>query len=277
LHFKGKGLRYEIWNEPGNIHPFNQESQYAALCHKVADVVHSVDPSALISNGGLGRFDFEWANNMFATGVGNIDAVAVHEYTMNGFYGPGCNTKPELVFPNMEKWRAIYQQYLPQVKTDWMTEWGPDLASDCNFDQHKYAYIIVRQMLANWMVGITMQVIYADGDYGYSLFAADDDFKGSHLRRANLALEKLTTITGQKPIQSYTNPTTNSGIWSVTLTGSPTTQITWVPKGSAKVTVPQGSTCMDLYGDNVALSTQGITESVTMDESAGVYYFTLAN
>jgi hypothetical protein len=175
------------------------------------------------------------------------------------------------------KWRAIYQQYLPQVKTDWMTEWGPDLASDCNFDQHKYAYIIVRQMLANWMVGITMQVIYADGDYGYSLFAADDDFKGSHLRRANLALEKLTTITGQKPIQSYTNPTTNSGIWSVTLTGSPTTQITWVPKGSAKVTVPQGSTCMDLYGDNVALSTQGITESVTMDESAGVYYFTLAN
>ncbi|MDD5673657.1 MAG: Ig-like domain-containing protein [Chitinivibrionales bacterium] len=273
-------VRYEIWNEPSNIDPFPSGASYAALCRATADSVHKGDPSALVSSGGIARFDFGWEQSMCAAGLGNVDAIGIHEYWMNGWNGaPNSQSKPELVFPNMVQWRATYKQYLPNMNNDWMTEWGARLDQDAQNDQHRYAYITTRQMLCNWMVGLDISCIYCDGDDGYSLFGNDDNFKGSTLRRANLALQKVAAITGTKTIKSFLNPAANdgsaasNGIWKIVLTGSPTVEIVWVPNGTATVTEPAGTTCQDQYGDAVALT----NNSVTMTEASGVYYFTLNN
>ena len=73
------------------------------------------------------------------------------------------------------------------------------------------------------------------------------------------------------PRFSGTLPPANA-IWSVTLTGSPTLQIVWIPEGSAGVPVPVGWTAADMYGNS--LNSQITKGALPMQESSGVYYLT---
>ncbi|MDD5673659.1 MAG: carboxypeptidase-like regulatory domain-containing protein [Chitinivibrionales bacterium] len=281
VRFKGTGSRYEIWNEPevfGKI----DAATFGALCRAAADSVHKGDPAALVSTGGLSWFDFTYENLMLAAGGGiGCDAIAVHENWMGD---DGGNADPENIFGKMITWRANYKMYLPNMNADWMTQSGPYLNGltftnppdgDCQGDQHRYAYLVLRQQLCNWMVGFDMSFIYCDGDAGQSLFGTDDNFNGNTLRRANAALQTLASVTNVRTMAGFTNPTDSNGIWSIQLTGSPSIEIAWVPKGSATITAPIGSSCQDQYGAVVSLTSNGNNLSALMNENSGVYYFTL--
>ncbi|MDD5673351.1 MAG: carboxypeptidase-like regulatory domain-containing protein [Chitinivibrionales bacterium] len=271
-HFKGTGSRYEIWNAPekfGHLTP----QQYGAICRAAADSIRKGDPSAICSNAGIGMFDFNEEIQDLQAGVGvGCDAYAVQQFWMGD---DGGNADPENIFGKMITWRANYKHYLPNMNADWMTGGGPRLDADCGNDQHRYAYLTIRQQLCNWMAGFNMQCFYCDGDSGWSLFATDDNFSGSTLRRANLALQTLTSVTNVRSMASFTNPTDSNGIWTIQLTGTPSIEIAWVPKGSATITAPLGSSCQDQYGNVVSLTSDGSNLSVLMSEASGVYYFTL--
>jgi len=287
VRYKGKGLSYEIWNEPTSIEKPNMTTaQYAALCRAAVVAIHEGDPSALCSTGGLARFHLDALNKIYSADVGEVDALGIHCYTMNNpggkIYQPGCNTKPELIFTNTDQWRNVYKKYLPLMDREWMTEWGPDLSSDCSNDQHQYAYLILRQLLCNWMAGFQMSILYCDFDDVYSLFGKDDNFKGSTLRRANMALKTLASIVGARTIKSFINPMAkndgaalNDKVWTIQLTGTPIIEIAWVPNGSAKLTVMEGTTCQDQYGDAVSFSKNGKNLDISMNEASGVYFFFL--
>jgi hypothetical protein len=215
--------------------------------------------------------------NTFASDGGTgLDAIGVHEYWMSKVNddGPEGVMDPEKVFSNMDRWKSIINQYLPDNHlSDMMTEAAPALY-ECGRDQHKYAYLTIREYLCGWIQGFKLVAYYDsdDNDKGWGLFSADDEGKP---RRANKAIQYMTSVIKGDTLTSFTptNKTVSTdGIWTMTLSGPSPVVIAWVPKGAATVNIPKTNACHDQYGNPVNLPNM----SVSMNESTGVYYFTLA-
>ena len=88
-HFVGKGLTYEIWNEPngsGFWPPAGEApGQYSLLSSASLAAVHEGDPSALVATGGLAGFDYPFLEGMLdAGGAVGANAIGMHPYRFGG-------------------------------------------------------------------------------------------------------------------------------------------------------------------------------------------------
>ncbi len=298
-HVASNGLtscHWEIWNEPENFTWYGNNlltaAQVAQLNNASEVAIHAADPTAKVSCSAYSSYYNEegvgistGGNAAFAAGMATnnaFDAVGIHTYGTAWLYGSsegagigGFDDNPECDFGGKYTYQAFTREIqstpgLANMQTYWETETGIQFAFDAGSSETKFSYEWVRTILCHWMVGFQFITVFNDTDPTWGLFP------GGNFHQANYAIQFLTKTTAGKTITSMTTPigygqlpTTNS-IWSLTLSGSPTVMIAWVPEGTAMVTGPPNSTCTDMYGTNVALS----NNSVTMSEGSGVYYFT---
>src|SRR6185437_4065971 len=99
-HFKGRDVRYEIWNEP-NIAQFwspkPNPREYANLLREAASAIHRGDPAAKVVSGGVSRLDLKFLRSAIDPALAaDLSAIGVHPYPEGG---------PEKIGPNLEKVR----------------------------------------------------------------------------------------------------------------------------------------------------------------------------
>ncbi len=274
-HFAGHGVAYEIWNEP-NVSRFwppqPSPAQYATLASLVISRVHAGDPAAKVTTAGLSGADFTFLRSYLAQGGGaGADAIGLHPY---GF------DLPEAIAGMTAQWRTIVAGALPANPATWITEWG--YSSTEYGDGHslqaqdQQAVMAARELLTAWSAGFPLVIYYDliddgpnpnDPEQNYGLLAQDASPKP-----AMQAVRTLTsTARGRQLVGFISLPW--PGLHAVELKGSSDrAAILWADAGQAIVSVPSGTTAVDLFGAPLALKPLGRQLSVPVRADSGPVY-----
>lgn len=154
--FKGRGVLWEIWNEP-NILPFWPPSpkaeDYIALSRETARAIRQAAPDEWIVGPATSGFDWTFLEACFRAGLlQDFDAVSVHPYRQQA---------PETAAGDWARLRALTARYAPKGKEIPLLsgEWG---YSDVwpGYDQNRQAAYAVRQHLANLASGVPLSIYY---------------------------------------------------------------------------------------------------------------------
>lgn len=120
--YKGKGVIFEIWNEPnvengGNLSP----DTYMALMKKAARAIRRADPEATIIGPATSTIELDYLTACFRLGLLDVvDAVSVHPY--RSYTNP---TAPETVVPEYQSLRKLIEQHHPNGMVPIVcSEWG---------------------------------------------------------------------------------------------------------------------------------------------------------
>jgi hypothetical protein len=171
-HFKGRNVRYEVWNEPNNEHfwqPHPNAREYSALLREAAAAIHRADPAARVASGGLSRVDLPFLAGLTAAGgTSDVNALGVHPYRRQG---------PETVAADLPLLRQLLARGGGEKVEIWDTEWGyasydyfsKNLRGDghSRLGRDRQAVLAGREALTVWALGLPVAVWYDlrdDGD-----------------------------------------------------------------------------------------------------------------
>ena len=168
--FKGRDVRYEIWNEPDIVQfwrPKPDPREYAALLREAVSAIHRADSAAMVASGGVSRFDLKFLRKAIDPAVAaGLTAISVHPYPKGG---------PETIGPDLEKLRQWAHQAFGDRVQVWDTEWGYSSTNSKNGalgNGHsddarlRQARLAVREILTVWSVGFPLAVWYDLEDDG---------------------------------------------------------------------------------------------------------------
>ena len=247
-HFKGRNVRYEIWNEPNTKQfwqPSPNASEYAILLKEAVAAIRRADPSAKVSSGGLSRFDAAFLSGAVDPSLAaGLTAIGVHPYPKTG---------PETIAPDIENLREWAARSLGERMEIWDTEWGyssanaPEEAPSNGHSEEgrrRQASLSVREILTVWAVGLPLAVWYdlrddgtdpANPEHNYGLLDSSGDEKP-----ATQAIRTLmSVISGRKYAGMI--PETPDGIHAMRMDGSTDTLlIVWTdqPDGRRRIEYP---------------------------------------
>ncbi len=157
--YAGKGILWEIWNEP-NIKQFwtpqPSVDDYCKLVGQAAPAIRESDPSGLVVAGATSRIPFDWFEACFKKGLlEHVDVLSVHPYR---------SQPPETVMPDYKRLRQLIDKYAPQGKNIPIIsgEWG---YSNVNWDKNRLsgetqANYLVREFLINYYCKIPVSIWY---------------------------------------------------------------------------------------------------------------------
>lgn len=162
-HYAGKGVVFEIWNEP-NIafwKPKPNADDYAKLAVETARAVHQADPKATIIAPGSSGFPWEYFETVFQSGLlAELDGVSVHPYR---------GQEPEDAAKDFARLRGLIARYAPAAKRQMpiiSSEWGYSTREGGNISEATQAQYIVRMWLANLASGVNLSIFYDWKDDG---------------------------------------------------------------------------------------------------------------
>ena len=158
-HFKGRGILWEIWNEP-NIDVFWKPTadvrQYTALALAAARAIRAAAPGEAIIGPAASGMDFRFLEECFKAGLLEWwDAVSVH---------PCRRSDPESVATDYAKLQRLIARYAPKDRTIPIlsSEWGYS-STWKGFDQDK---MLARQWLTNLANRVPLSIWYDWRDDG---------------------------------------------------------------------------------------------------------------
>jgi hypothetical protein len=157
--YAGKGILWEIWNEP-NIKQFwapqpNLED-YCKLVNAAAPRIKTADPRSQVVGGATSQIPMKWLEDCFKAGLlKNIDVLSIHPYRSKA---------PETVIGDYARLRDLIRQYAPAGKDIPIIsgEWG---YSNINWDksrltEQQQAEYLARMFLVNLHQGIPVSIWY---------------------------------------------------------------------------------------------------------------------
>jgi hypothetical protein len=158
VHFSGKNIIWEIWNEP-NINfwrPAPDVVQYNKLAAATCKAIRKVVPEAIIIGPATSELPVPFIEAFLASGIiENIDAVSVHPYRR-------YSLSPETAVEDYKKIRELIDRYTPEGKARIPVisgEWGYSSSSKGVAVETQAAYI-VRMQLSNMLNGIPFSIWY---------------------------------------------------------------------------------------------------------------------
>ena len=170
MRFKGRDVRYEIWNEPDIAQfwpPKPDAREYAALLREAVSAIHRADPAAKVVSGGVSRFDLKFLRKAIDPDVAaGLSAIGVHPYPKGA---------PEKIGPEIEKVREWARRSFGERLEIWDTEWGYSSANstgrallegDSDDGRLQQARLAVREMLTVWSAEFPLGVWYDLQDDG---------------------------------------------------------------------------------------------------------------
>ena len=157
--YTGKGILWEIWNEPNLKHfwsPQPSVEDYCKLVEAVAGRIRQADPTGQLVAGATSQIPLEWFEECFKRGLLKwIDILSVHPYRSQA---------PETVIADYAQLRELIKRYVPAEKDMPVIsgEWG---YSNLNWDksrlsEQQQAWYLARMFLINLHQGIPVSIWY---------------------------------------------------------------------------------------------------------------------
>jgi hypothetical protein len=158
-HFKGRGVMWEIYNEPNNVfwRPEPDVNAYIKLALATAREIRKVAPNEMIVGPALSGTDSRWLEPCYKAGLLEyFDAVTVHPYG---------NEPPEDRERHYRGVRKLIDKYQPKGKTIpiFSGEWG---YSSAMFPPEQQAKLLARQWLFNLSMNVPVSIWYDWRDDG---------------------------------------------------------------------------------------------------------------
>ncbi len=157
-NFKGKGVIFEIWNEPNHPAFWTPEpnaEHFAKLLPVAVSKIRAVDSSYRIVSGGLAEIDLPYLNTLInKDSLGGIDCIGIHPY---------AHANPEKVADiavaatSLLKARGITSP-LCTTEVGATSAWYGDGSTDAN--RYRQANILTRGILSSWAANDPSHVIY---------------------------------------------------------------------------------------------------------------------
>lgn len=199
-NFKGKGVMYELWNEPNGYGQGAQvPANYIAFVDAVSSAIRANDPSAVIIAPAVGdstETGPAFLADCYGLGLLNkVDAISLHLYANPSWLNP------EQVVGRLADARSLMQTYGGKVLPIVSGEWGYTLGATST-DEVTQAKYCARSLLTNLSQGVPISIWFefrdrpTSGDYwegNFGLIAHDDmtnEYQG--IRPAYYAMQELT-------------------------------------------------------------------------------------
>lgn len=160
-HFKGKGVLWEIWNEPnlgGFWPPQPNATDYATLAKATYAQIKKNDSKSTVLGPALSSFDYIYLENAFRSGMLDaVDAVSLHAYG---------SPKPEDSLHYFNTVRGLIRKYAKPGKQYPVVsgEWGYSAIKGFTVEQQ--GNYIARCFINNLMNGIPLSIWYDWHDDG---------------------------------------------------------------------------------------------------------------
>jgi hypothetical protein len=158
--YKGKGVIWEIWNEPNGAfwQPYSPEN-YVKAARAAAQAIKEEDPSATVIGPALAYSGHPFLDEIVKLGALEVfDAISVHPYRPN-------ELSPETVMPDYKNLRNMFDAAAPKGKFLPIIsgEWG---YTTVNMSYEMQAQYIVRELLVNMLSGVKLSIWYDWHDDG---------------------------------------------------------------------------------------------------------------
>ncbi len=272
-HFAGKGVQFEVWNEPnisGFWKPAPNAAQYAAIAREAIARVHTGDPGAQVTTCGMSTFDFGFLRGYLSQGGGaGANALGVHPYEIGN--------PPRLLLEKILTMRGVAGAYLNPVPPIWDTEWGytsTDFGGgNTSPARRRQAVLVARKLLTACAVGLPQSIYYdirddgtdpANREHNFGLLANDYSEKD-----AMRAVKKLTAMAATRTFKGFIH-TEPSSLIAMRFDGvSDQVVVLWsfAADGPITITAPATATATDMFG-------AGIAANRDLRESDGPVYYT---
>jgi hypothetical protein len=283
-HFKGRNVRYEIWNEPNTEtfwKPFPNPAEYAALLGEAAAAIRRADPSAKVSSGGVGKIDLAFLSRAVGSATAaNLSAIGIHPYRTSA---------PEAVAPEMGIAREWIRRAFGEGMEIWDTEWGYSSAAGtedgptnghAQSGRKRQAVLAIRELLTVWAEGLPLAVWYdlrddgpeaSDAERNYGLI----DSKGNEKPAMQAIHSLMDAVKGRTYAGMASEPP--AGIHAMRLDGpADSILIVWTDQARARrkiAVAKQGFAAVtDLEGKAVKWKDGPSGAQVEIDEAAGPIY-----
>lgn len=177
-HFKGRGICWEIWNEPngGFWSPIANVEEYSAMAVEASKAIRAVDPDAILTGPATSTIDMAFLEGCFKAGLLEYwDAVTVHPYRQTG---------PESVTFEYDALRRLIAQYQPKSRPPVKIlsgEWGYSSVW-LNHDDESQGKMLSRQWLTNAANCIPVSIWYDWHDDGPDPKEAEHNFGTTKLK-----------------------------------------------------------------------------------------------
>ena len=160
-HFKGKGVLWEIWNEPniGFWKPQPSAKDYVKLAKTVYPALKKADPNCTVLAPALSGWDYGYLEDAFKQGLLEVtDVVSLHPYGA---------AKPEDAAILYGKARELIAKYAPKGRDYPIVsgEWGYS-SYNKGVPIETQADYIARQFLSNIINGVRISIWYDWRDDG---------------------------------------------------------------------------------------------------------------
>ena len=159
-HFRGRGILWEIWNEPNGFWtPKPNAENYTQMAVEAARAIKAATPDECVIGPTTATFDWPFIETTFRGGVLNyFDAVSVHPYR---------NTPPETAAPDYARLRKLIAQYAPTGREIPILcgEWGYTSQTK-ERSETVQARFLTRQWLVNIASGARLSMWYDWRDDG---------------------------------------------------------------------------------------------------------------
>jgi hypothetical protein len=279
--YQGKGILWEIWNEP-NIKQFWSPQpgidDYCRLVEAVAPSIKQADPTGVVVAPATSGIPFDWLEACFKKGLlGWIDVLSVHPYRPQG---------PETVIEDYARLRKLIGQYAPQGKDVPIIsgEWG---YSNINWDKarlsdEQQARYLVRMFLTNLHERVPVSIWYDwknDGtdpnerEHHFGTVGRDLKPKAAYTAAKTLS----STLTGYAIEAKIDTADKRDFVFALTK-GSRRAMVLWTTDADHELTLsPGGSsgTLVDMLGPSRLPSWQA--NQLTLTISGGPQYLLMSN
>lgn len=157
VRYKGRIQAYEIWNEP-NLREFwsGTVDQLVALTMEAAQIIHSVDPQAIVVSPSVtGNYGIPWFEEFIRKGGGRyVDAIGYH------FYVEPRTLLPEDMIPVIQRVRKDMTDDGLGDKPLWNTETGWFPPAKIESDEVAAGFL-ARAFIISWTAGVQRFYWYA--------------------------------------------------------------------------------------------------------------------
>ena len=162
-HFRGKGVLWEMWNEPNDYSKDNPKVDvYAKLALAVGEAIRQAAPEESYVGPATTLIDLAFLEACFKAGLLRYwAAVTVHPYRFKD---------PETVASEYENLRALIARYAPQQRTipilsgewGWASVYKRETVSWLTYgmDEEIQGQLLARQWLTNLANGIPLSIWY---------------------------------------------------------------------------------------------------------------------
>jgi hypothetical protein len=236
-HFHGRGVIWEIWNEP-NISfwkPKPAAAQYAALALAAARAIRAADPHACIVAPASAGFQWDFLETVLKSGtLKYLDAVSVHPYRPQ---------PPETAAVDYQRLRGLIARYAPRGKTIPIIcgEWGYPTSTN-GVPLETQAAFIARQQLSNLLQGVPLSIWYDWKNDGEDPGNREHNFgtvaSGLNPKPAYFALQAMTrALSGYRIANRPDTGDTNDFVLVFTNSAGLTKLAAWTDGPSHSITV----------------------------------------